>query len=115
LRSRSRATDPGLERRRRRRGLPAAIPAAGPAELAEARQGSRLRWYPWPFDVPQAETLFLHVDDAEDGIEFTACGDPAQVSAAELEGCVRYLEEILVAAAVNPAGRVGLRVPTGTG
>jgi hypothetical protein len=78
---------------------PDPVPTA--AEILAARTNSRLDWLVEMDRVNR--TLFFHVDEAPDGLYVLMVVDTHFVSPADLEACLRGVEEVLVDAAVNPA------------
>jgi Condensation domain len=88
----------------RRRLMPEPLDAPPSADrLDEAVGRGRLRWEKWPMPLPpQGETLYLHIGDSPEGVEFTLCGDPLRLAPEQLEACARRIEGLLVAAALDP-------------
>jgi hypothetical protein len=73
------------------------------SDIQAALPHTALRFLP-PADRP-SETFFLHVNDVPGAIDITASADTAHISPEDTEMCVRGMEEIVVAAACDPAFR----------
>jgi hypothetical protein len=58
-------------------------------------------------DAP-LERLFVSVDDAPDAVDLTVLTDTHYLSPADLEACLRGMEELAVAAAFDPAASTGI-------
>jgi hypothetical protein len=76
------------------------------AEITVALSASVLTWGPHS-STPQPK-LYLDVNDAEDGVEFTMMADTHFVAPADMEAIVRTLEAVVVDAALNPAATTGV-------
>ncbi len=76
-------------------------PAQSTSDIRAAVADSSLRWEEWLFDTPADETLYLHVDDTPDALEFTLCGDAAHLAPEDLETCARDVERVLTDAALG--------------
>jgi hypothetical protein len=72
-------------------------PVPSLAEIKAAVARSRLSWGPHS-TVPQPP-LYLDVDDADDGIEFSMMADTHELSPADMEAVLRTLEAVVVDAA----------------
>ena len=83
-----------------------AAPAPAPAELTAALAETTFRWEQWS-DKP-FESLFVHIEDVPDRIAALVYGDTHRVPPADLETWVRGMEEVAVAAALDPATRIGV-------
>jgi hypothetical protein len=75
-------------------------------EITEARSASRLRWGPHT-EVPQPK-LYLDVNDADGGVEFTMMADTHFVSPSDMETIVRTLEAVVVDAALDVDATTGV-------
>ncbi|MGX7828517.1 condensation domain-containing protein [Actinokineospora sp. 24-640] len=75
------------DRRRDRTSLPSTV------DLRALAERGGLRWADWPFDPPDAESLYLHIDD---GLDLTLCGS---LPADDMETCLRTIEHLLIEAA----------------
>lgn len=74
-------------------------PARAPEELEAARRLSRFEWFEKK-ENPY-EQLFLHIDDAEDGIALMVCADTRHISPACNEALAREMEAAAIEAAFN--------------
>lgn len=77
--------------------------APAPRRLRAALRESTFQWVNRQDDP--FERLFLHADDLADRIALTVCADTHHLSPAEVEGCLRDMEEVAVAAALDPDTR----------
>jgi hypothetical protein len=75
-------------------------------EIADALPASRLSWGPHT-EIPQPK-LYLDVNDAEGGVEFTMMADTHYVSPADMEAIVRTLESVVVEAALDANTTTGV-------
>lgn len=96
---------------------PPAPPPTGPhateAELRQARSAGRLRWVTVPGLSP--DTLSLDLYEAPGAVDLTLSADTEQLSPADMVAVLRGLEDVLVAAAVDPAAGTGVPAGDGTG
>ncbi|MBS2964409.1 hypothetical protein KGA66_15230 [Actinocrinis puniceicyclus] len=79
--------------------------------LGDERAASTFRWV--EKKVNPYEQLFLHIDDAGDGIELMVCADTRHLSPAGNEALAREMEAAAVEAALDPRAptRVSARQP----
>jgi hypothetical protein len=80
--------------------------APSAAALRAAQQRSSFRWARQQ-DEP-FERLFLHVENVPDVVRLTICADTHYVSPADMQACVRGMETLTIAAALDPTTRVRL-------
>ena len=92
-----------------RRTLASGPPPSSPAELDAARQLSTFRW----IEKKQNpyEPLFVHVDDALDGLEVTVCADTRHVSPADNEALAREMETAAAEAAFDANASTRVKAP----
>ncbi|WP_194927505.1 condensation domain-containing protein [Catenulispora pinisilvae] len=97
-----------------RRGTPTATPSTTPTnpaaatatstttadDYAKARTASEFRWVERRNDP--VERLFLHVDDSPETVTLTIEADTRALSPSQIEAVVREMEEVAVAAAIQP-------------
>lgn len=82
-------------------------PAASERDVRAALPLSEWRWGP-RHDDPDA-TCYLHVNSVPDTIDFTLLVDTHSVSPADMEGCLRGIESMIVDAAFDPDTSSGIR------
>jgi len=82
-------------------------PPATPAEIRAALPASVLAWQDVPVD-PASERFFLHLNDAPGTVDIRLAADIRYLPAAGVAACVRAMEAIVVAAALDPATPTGL-------
>jgi len=70
------------------------------AELAAARERATVRWEP-PLDTYD-HTAYFYVNDVPDALDYLLCADTHRLSPAEMESLVRHVEDVFVAAALDP-------------
>jgi hypothetical protein len=98
------------DRRLRSRQEPTGQPPAA-GDIRAALPRSTLTWGS-QLDHPRGR-CFLHINDIPDTISCTLHADTHYVSPADMEACLRGLEEVAVEAALDPAARTGVRSPIG--
>jgi hypothetical protein len=84
------------DRRREAEAAPADRP--GPSTFGWRRREDR-----------SFEHLFVHIENVPDRIGITVAGDTGCLAPAELEACVRGIEQVAVAAAADPTTPTGVR------
>lgn len=92
-----------------RRTLPGGPAPSGPAELDAARQASAFRWT--EKKANPYEPLFVHVDDAPDGLSLTICADTRYLAPADNEALAREIEAAAVEAAFDADAPTRVRPP----
>jgi hypothetical protein len=93
------------DRRRAMAQAPAAV-GYGPKDIVAALPRSQLRWGK-QWDTPDV-TCYLHVNAVPQTIDYTMFVDTHQASIDDLEACLRGVEEVIVAAALDPATPTGV-------
>jgi hypothetical protein len=76
------------------------------AEIVAALPASTLSWGPHT-SVPQPK-LYLNVDDAPDGVEFTMIADTRHIAPADMSAIVRTVEAVVVEAAADGTTPTGV-------
>jgi len=84
-------------------------PPPHPEEVTAALALGRLRWESQ--DKP-VERLFATINDEPDTLDYELFADTHHISPADLEACLRGMEELAVAAAFDPSVRVLQKVAT---
>ncbi|HEX5405143.1 MAG TPA: condensation domain-containing protein [Pseudonocardiaceae bacterium] len=77
------------------------------AEIEAARAATVLRW-----DEPMElydHTVFFHVNDIPDTFDYLMCADTHRMPPAEMESMMLRIEDVLVAAVLDPDAQVGTR------
>jgi hypothetical protein len=88
------------DRRRTHRATPPLDTLPTEAELAAARERATVRWEP-PLDTYD-HTAYFYVNDVPDALDYQLCADTHRLSPAEMESLVRHVEDVFVAAALDP-------------
>jgi hypothetical protein len=77
------------------------------AEIEAAREETTLRWEE-PMEMYD-HTMFFHVNDIPDTFDYLVCADTHRLAPAELETMMLRIEDVLVAAVLEPDAQVGAR------
>jgi hypothetical protein len=91
--------------RRRRRDGAGSLPTR--EQVLAARAATSFGWEEKQDEKPY-ESLFVHIDDVPDTVSASVFVDTHRVSAADAEACLRELEAVAVAAALDPAAPTGM-------
>jgi hypothetical protein len=88
------------DRRRTHRATPPLDALPTEAELAAARERATVRWEP-PLDTYD-HTAYFYVNDVPDALDYLLCADTNRLSPDDMESLVRYVEDVFIAAALDP-------------
>jgi hypothetical protein len=97
------------DRRLRTRELTGPTPTA--AEVRAAPPGT----FEWKYkqDESQFDPFFINVDDEADTVAMTVLADIHHISPTDVEACVQKMEDVAVAAALDPSTRTLALAPGG--
>jgi hypothetical protein len=87
-------------------------PLPTPAQIRAALPGGSFEWTHRQDERP-FDKLYVNVDDEPDTVQLTLVTDVHHVSPEQVEACVRGMEELAVAAALDPATRTLVPAPGG--
>jgi hypothetical protein len=89
-------------------------PAPSPEQIRAALPESYFEWR-YKQDRVEFNRLFVSIDDEPDTMATTVTADIHHIAPEAVEACVRQMEEVAVAAALDPAARTGVVAHSGAG
>jgi hypothetical protein len=79
--------------------------APTPDQISEALPRTTFRWSP---EAPTRERFFLHIEDVPDTFAAILSADTRYLTPSDIEGYLRSIEAVAVAAALDPAAGTGI-------